>query len=220
MSLNEAGDFDINAMAQDIYEYAKNKGWWDHNRSFAECIALAHSELTEAFNALPIALDHAKRHLDTIDERSADKDIFSEVWYREKDGKPEGFLYELADVIIRLLDASAHFKIDLKVGTNNLLAFEDTKRGIVSTMSILLLTIHSRLSDALEAWRDNKENDEVAPHKDLEGSYYGIGYSIAAAIVAIEINMFVLGCGDIWKYVQNKHEFNLAREYRHGGKRA
>lgn len=51
-----------------------------------------------------------KRLLLTVSEVCEAQDVLrdgrtpDEVWLREKDGKPEGFVMELADVIIRVLD--------------------------------------------------------------------------------------------------------------------
>lgn len=67
---------------------ARDKGWWDNHRSDAECIALIHSELSEALEVW----------------RSKDpRDFYYEV---QEDGtrKPEGWLVELADVVIRVAD--------------------------------------------------------------------------------------------------------------------
>lgn len=41
-----------NAVAGDVHETAKEKGWWDDKRGDAELIALIHSELSEALEGL------------------------------------------------------------------------------------------------------------------------------------------------------------------------
>ena len=38
----------LNELAKLINENAKEKGWWDEERTFAEIISLCHSELSEA----------------------------------------------------------------------------------------------------------------------------------------------------------------------------
>lgn len=38
----------INELTKEIHENAVKHGWWDEPRSFAEIIALCHSELSEA----------------------------------------------------------------------------------------------------------------------------------------------------------------------------
>lgn len=42
----------FNRLAKDIHETAKSKGWWDKERNDGECIALMHSELSEALEAI------------------------------------------------------------------------------------------------------------------------------------------------------------------------
>jgi hypothetical protein len=82
---------DTNVRSENIKEIihtvattAREKGWWEKDRSLAEVIALTHSELSEA-------LEHY-RNGHRIDR----------VW-REGD-KPDGVLVELADVLIRIFD--------------------------------------------------------------------------------------------------------------------
>lgn len=74
---------------------AVDKGWWKKNeageplpRSFRELMALAHSEISEA---LEIARDP--------------KHSLADLWKEEGTGKPEGFMIELCDLLIRLGDA-------------------------------------------------------------------------------------------------------------------
>jgi NTP pyrophosphatase (non-canonical NTP hydrolase) len=72
----------INNFAEVVHDVAKQKGWWDDERSDAECIALMHSELSEALEALR-----------TNPTQQCDK------------GLPcTAVEEELADVIIRVLD--------------------------------------------------------------------------------------------------------------------
>lgn len=81
----------INSLKKMIHETAKQKGWWDGDRNDAECIALMHSELSEALECL-------RRNKDEMDE------------------KVKGFKnleVELADCIIRILDYAEARRLDV-----------------------------------------------------------------------------------------------------------
>lgn len=42
----------FNALSEDIHQTARAKGWWNYERNDGECIALMHSELSEALEGL------------------------------------------------------------------------------------------------------------------------------------------------------------------------
>lgn len=68
---------------EEVYQNAKDHGWHDTKRHFAEVYTLIHSELSEALEEYRCARGN--------------------VWYAE-DGKPEGIAIEMLDAVIRIFD--------------------------------------------------------------------------------------------------------------------
>jgi len=72
---------EFKALAKDIHNTAKDKGWWDFERNDGEMICLMHSELSEALEALRNG-NKPDNHIPEF----------------------KGTEAELADVIIRIMD--------------------------------------------------------------------------------------------------------------------
>ena len=90
----------IRDLQREAHTIAKDHGWWDEDkpRTFGDFCALAHSEVSEAFEAYrEHGLKDWRSH--TYSDRFVDEHPQGE--------KPEGVASELADVVIRVADLGA-----------------------------------------------------------------------------------------------------------------
>jgi len=102
----------IAAIARDIHSTACEKGWWDQDdlksRNFGEIMMLIVTEAAECY-------EHYRNGQD-----------INEVFYG-KDDKPDGVPIEMADIIIRVLDACEAFSIDIERALYIKMAFNETR---------------------------------------------------------------------------------------------
>lgn len=96
----------LRELLREAYDIAKSKGWHDTERSFPELIALMHSELSES-------LESYRDNEDAIVMRD--------------DGKPDGYGIELADAVIRVMDACEHLGLDLESLVMTKMAYNRTR---------------------------------------------------------------------------------------------
>ena len=114
VKLDGADSLTILQLVAEAYVTAFNKGWWprEENRNdvnvIAAKLALIHSEVSEALEAL-----------------RNEGPVFLNMYV--EDGKPEGFVSELADVVIRIGDLCGALELDLGEAIKAKLMFNRTR---------------------------------------------------------------------------------------------
>jgi NTP pyrophosphatase (non-canonical NTP hydrolase) len=104
-----ADDVGLRELQKECWQTAENHGFHDVGRSFGDVIALIVSEAAEAFEA------YREGH------------ALDEVWYEKNSTKICGVGSELADILIRTLDAAEDAGIDLMTVTAEKMAYNKTR---------------------------------------------------------------------------------------------
>jgi NTP pyrophosphatase (non-canonical NTP hydrolase) len=94
-------------LQQQAHRTAMAKGWWVKPRTFLECMALVHCEVSEA------------------SECYRDGHRMDKVWLEGL--KPCGIASELADIIIRVLDTAQAYQIPLEETLEQKMNYNETR---------------------------------------------------------------------------------------------
>ena len=138
---------DLSEIAADVHATAKASGWWDEDSrpSFAEALALIHSEVSEALEewrcgllysyqgfvesptAVKIPGIEAPTAEDDSVSRMRPRDFADRLAMAEAGWKPVGIPSEMADIVIRVLDVCEGFGIPLAEALELKAAFNKTR---------------------------------------------------------------------------------------------
>ena len=185
---------DLRTLQREAHAIAKDHGWWDEPRSFGDCIALVHSELSEA-------LEEYRKHGLTPWKSRTYSDGFKDGVPDYIEGKPEGVAAELADVVIRVADMAEFYRVRSPWQS------EPYKPASHRDMSFgeWITTCHSALDTV---WGDACVYD--VPSRATDTSLWHFLNTVQAMAAHYGI--------DLDAAIEAKLEYNKTRPYRHGGK--
>ena len=187
-------------LQREAHAIAKDHGWWDEERTFGDCIALVHSELSEALEAYRAPAwqgDLGWRWLPILDDETAE--IIG--------NKPVGVPSELADVVIRVADMAEWYGYDLghDEAILDLDALETCFMDVQSSGSFgdWIARLHWLVAEAT-GYRGVADDSLVAD-------------ALASLVLGIEWMAAHYGI-DLDAAIEAKMEYNRTRSYRHGGR--
>lgn len=202
----------LNDFTKEVHENAVAHGWWENDRSLAECIVLIHSEWSEA---LEEARAGRPMHYFICDpsckmpflERGekCNRDESNCGFYKRK---PEGIAVELMDGVIRILDLCGRYSYRFKYGTVRQLEAGISREnpGFRKDMPLADVLQHLHQITAIAGGGMIRTGDAKV----------GLGALELCAGVAI---WWVRQQGlDPEKLLREKHEYNKTRPYKHGKK--
>jgi len=114
----------INELVAEAHKTAKEKGWWNTPRTSLECMALIHSEVSEAVEDIRNGNTKADRECPPEQMVRPCSPVGCRDCYK---CKPVGLPSELADIIIRVADFCGHEGIDIEAAIKAKMAYNKTR---------------------------------------------------------------------------------------------
>jgi NTP pyrophosphatase (non-canonical NTP hydrolase) len=205
----------ISEWVHDVHQTAIEKGWFEEERQRLELHMLMVSEISEA-------TEEIRKH----------KPSFYLL-----EGKPEGEAIELVDVVLRIFDYAGYKKIDLvsnlKLEYKNYTSNNSKSESITVDFenlneisnSFLLASNNEEWFKIYKSFVDPLEKhmlftmtiskaSEAAVNKDFEMEALYLTRTLIQILVYFKDNAW-----NINEVLNAKHTFNMARAYKHGGKK-
>ena len=206
----------ISELSRMVHQNAVEHGWWDEERSPEEVVALIHSEWSEALEearaGMPMAYIIANTGSyrdpeELVVPRSAEGKYIA-PWGKEYHGKPEGIAVELIDGCIRILDYMGRMETELSEGgedsTIESLYNDGNVNRVPDNVSELIAYLHLYTSQAMAG---RSFHDLHVP------DMFALTGAMAAALSWVKKQGI-----DPLALLQEKHEYNKSRPYKHGKK--
>ena len=188
--------FDLNEFAKEIHQNAVAHGWWEGERSADEIIALIHSEWSEALEEYragrPLVWHKCPYNSGKCETQEVHQGDFGCRSCTPDKRKPEGIAVELIDGCIRILDFLVQQDCEFPANID----LEEFRDEAIDKFTHLVCFVHGMTAQFL------LEDD--------------VNFLFGAFCMAL---LWVKDQGlDPLALMQEKHENNKSRPYKHGGK--
>lgn len=196
----------LNELAQQIHQNAKDKGFWDAPRNTGEIFMLIISELAEALES------DRKEDFASISGLEKEKVRIADSGYNEISAFKKAFEEyvkntvedEIADTVIRILDYCAvkniHLSIEIFKEIDN---EEDTKNVGKYLLSIVGSVYYASVSARALDSRENKDDREIITLEIHEALAKLFGFAKSKGF-------------DLMQHIELKMKYNSTREHKHG----
>jgi len=178
----------LNKLRDKAHDNAVKRGFWEGDRSIAECLALIHSEVSDALEC-----DRNNKHSGDLDAEYGMIIEFLcwELWFESY--IKDTFEDELADVVIRCLDLCGNLGIDVDKNVGNQITYK-TEWGIPEH----LFFISRKISNA---WCS--DGIPIGANNQVKYNLCGAIYHIM--LLSKDMNI------DIEKHIELKMKYNEIR---------
>lgn len=216
MSHQKGKRMKLNEFSKEVHENAKAHGWWDTDRSFAECICLIHSEWSEALEEARAGRPmvwHGCTANETFHPCEICEDCSQKVENNEHDcsfydRKPEGIAVEIIDGVIRILDLYGRYQHRFMFGTVKLLTASTNQANPNLRKNTTLVEI-LEYAHFLTA----QAGSAMIAIKDVHTALKPLEACVGITLLWVQQQGL-----DPEKLLIEKHEYNKARPYKHGKK--
>ena len=204
----------LTELQREAHAIAKEKGWWSQERTFGDCIALVHSELSEALKAYR---EHGVESWIVAWAAHVSGDgVITTGDGMEVTDKPVrlgdvptsklcGVASELADVVIRVADIAEWYGVDLVSLVDTEGHHADSLPVANQSFADWVATLHMVLG--IVSWHDRYE--QGSPDQAW-------GWHIGQVVYIVQRMAAHYGI-DLDAAIAAKMEYNRTCPYRHGG---